>query len=116
MRLTIDMVRLAYSAYFSDDNFSSHADLVLLCMAVGIGQLEGRPMSASKIAQYIGMPRVTVLRKLADLRARGLIERPTRRAYTLGSLEVPGPKHSRIIAALQRRVHEASTELSKLDS
>ncbi|WP_369015478.1 hypothetical protein, partial [Escherichia coli] len=48
------------------------------------------------------MPRVTVLRKLADLRARGLIERPSRRAYTLGSLEVPGPAHSLIIAALQR--------------
>lgn len=116
MRLTIDMVRLAYTAYFAGDNFASGSELVLLCMAVGIGQLEGKPMSASKIAQYIGMPRATVMRKLAELQAMGLIERPTQRAYTLGMLETPGASHMRVIAALERRVHEASTELSKLGS
>lgn len=116
MRLTVDMMRLAYTAYFEGGNFGAGSDLVLLCMAVAIGQLEGRPMSANKIAQYVGIPRATVMRKLAELQTRRLIERPTPRAYILGTIEVPGPEHMRVIAALERRVREASTELSKLDS
>lgn len=112
----IDMMRGAYTAYFDDDNLASNSDLLLLCMAVGVGQMEGKPMSALKLAQYIGMPRPTAMRKLAELQALGLIQRPTRSKYTFGILETPSPVHARVIAALDRRVRDASTELSRLDT
>ncbi|WP_367949109.1 helix-turn-helix domain-containing protein [Paraburkholderia sp. NMBU_R16] len=51
--------------------------------AVAIGDLEGRPLTAYKLAQYIGMPRPTVIRKLASMTCAGLVERDARRRYLL---------------------------------
>ncbi|MHA6928273.1 hypothetical protein [Ralstonia pseudosolanacearum] len=48
--------------------FASNAPDVLLLCGVAIGDLEARPMTAYKLADYVGMPRGTVLRRLAMLR------------------------------------------------
>jgi DNA-binding transcriptional ArsR family regulator len=59
-----------------------HVETLLLLWTIYIGQAEGRPFSASKIAYYTGMPRVTVMRKLAPLIVAGKVERK-RRGYCL---------------------------------
>jgi predicted transcriptional regulator len=46
---------------------------VLLFMAVALGHAEGKPMGASKLAQYLHTPRTTVLRKLDRLMELGLV-------------------------------------------
>lgn len=38
--------------------------LLLIGSAIMVGHAENKPMNATKIAQYIGMPRSTVIRKL----------------------------------------------------
>ena len=54
--------------------FGTHAADILICMAVFMGHVEGRPMSPSKISTYLGIPRATVTRRLKVLRDDGLIE------------------------------------------
>ncbi|MHA6859537.1 helix-turn-helix domain-containing protein [Ralstonia pseudosolanacearum] len=62
--------------------FASNAGDVLLLVGVAIGDLEAKPMTAYKLADYVGMPRGTVLRRLAMLRRAGLVDKDGRR-YTL---------------------------------
>lgn len=63
--------------------FASHAGDVLLLVAVAIGDMEGKPMAAYKLAGYAGMPRGTVIRRLARMAHSGLVERGSRGRYTL---------------------------------
>lgn len=48
-----------------------------LCIGIciALGHLEGRPFTAGKIAQYLEVPRTTVLRRVQVLLRRGLIRR-----------------------------------------
>ena len=54
---------------------AAHADTVLVLQACYLGTLQGRPMSASKIAHFLGMPRTTVLGRLAFLIEHGYAKR-----------------------------------------
>jgi hypothetical protein len=48
---------------------------IVLAMTVFIGQYEGRPFTAHKLAQYLRMPRPTVTRKLEKMVREGVLER-----------------------------------------
>jgi hypothetical protein len=48
---------------------------IVLAMTVFIGQHEGRPFTAHKLAQYLRMPRPTVTRKLDKMVAEGVLAR-----------------------------------------
>jgi hypothetical protein len=49
--------------------------LTWVAAAVALGHAEGRPMNASKIAEYLKLDRVTVMRKLDKLIDAGIIVR-----------------------------------------
>ncbi|MCQ8223567.1 helix-turn-helix domain-containing protein [Burkholderia pseudomallei] len=70
-------------ALLRERRFASRAGDVLLLVGVAIGDLEARPMTAFKLAQYIGMPRPTVVRKLARMARAGLVVRDRRGRYGL---------------------------------
>jgi len=114
-KLALTIMRTASLVYFNEQNFGSCAPEVLMCIGIFIGQLEGRPMSAMKLAQYIGMPRATVIRKLTELMSRGLVERYGRSAYLLPLQEVNRHDVFSAVTMLVREIQTASTELSKLD-
>jgi hypothetical protein len=50
-------------------------ELFLVVSAVVVGHAEDKPMSATKIAHYLELPRTTVLRKLEQLVISGAFER-----------------------------------------
>lgn len=54
-------------------NQPADLDLVVVAFAVSIGHIEHRPMSASKIALYLDLPRTTVSRKLDELVRRDVV-------------------------------------------
>jgi hypothetical protein len=56
------------------DMFGTYADMLLVACGVVIGHTEGRPFTASKLAQFVGIPRTTALRKLETLVSLGVIE------------------------------------------
>lgn len=116
MKLTIELVHTASITYFGDDNFSSNCGDVLLGMSVGVGQLQGKPLSVSKLSQVSGMPRVTVMRRLQDMESRGLVERDIKGFYRLPAANMNTPEVMRSVASLSRCVRQASTALSKTDT
>ncbi|MDF3106943.1 helix-turn-helix domain-containing protein [Burkholderia semiarida] len=81
-RILDDMRQLSI-ALLRERRFASRAGDVLLLVGVAIGDLEARPMTAYKLASYVGMPRATVIRRLASLARAGLVERDGRRRYVL---------------------------------
>lgn len=79
----IETMRQLSLALLKQRRFASNASDTLLICAVAIGDLEDRPLTAFKLAQFIGMPRPTVIRRLARMTRDGLVRRDGRRRYTL---------------------------------
>jgi DNA-binding transcriptional ArsR family regulator len=92
------------------------ADVILIC-AVFVGQAERRPMSAAKIAEYVGIPRPTAIRHLARLEAAGMLRQDAKKHWSipfddkrrLGHLDATS-------ATLASHLRRAAEELSKLDA
>jgi predicted transcriptional regulator len=49
--------------------------LLLIGTAIMVGHAENKPMNATKIAHYVGLPRSTVIRKLNEFLRVGVIAR-----------------------------------------
>lgn len=81
-RILDDMRQLSI-ALLRERRFASRAGDVLLLVGVAIGDLEAKPMTAYKLASYVGMPRGTVVRKLARMARAGLVLRDGRGRYAL---------------------------------
>lgn len=115
-RFLLDMMRSAARVVLSAHYGASLADEVMLCAAVYIGHHEGRPMSAAKLADYIGMPRPTVIRKLADLELRGLVKPDAARRWHIAT-DSPdvAAKVASVIDVLLPLIHKTATSLSRLD-
>lgn len=116
-KLLIDMLRTSVNVFLLEENATSFGDELMICAAIFIGQAEGKPFTAGKIASYIGMPRPTVVRKLQSLLLRGFILSPDNKRWRL-ALE-RGDISARVnsnICALSQAVHRAAAELSKVDS
>ncbi|WOH61950.1 helix-turn-helix domain-containing protein [Bradyrhizobium sp. BWC-3-1] len=115
-KLLLDMSRLIATAFLDSEYPASDADALLLCAAIYIGQCERRPMTAGKLAEFIGMPRPTVTRKLSNLEARGLVIANSRKQWCIST---HNPKVTARIAALNNAplqlIHGSSAMLSKMD-
>ncbi|MCW0101048.1 helix-turn-helix domain-containing protein [Burkholderia pseudomallei] len=79
----LDDMRALSWMLLRERRFASNAPDVLLICAVAIGDLEAKPLTAYKLADFIGMPRPTVIRRLAAMARSGLMERDSRRRYVL---------------------------------
>jgi IclR helix-turn-helix domain len=87
----------------------AHTADLLICSAVYLGTTAGRPMTAAKLAAYVGIPRPTVIRHLRELERRRLVEHidglwrtapnlmQQRKQYDFSEL-------TKLIAAVQRRL------------
>jgi hypothetical protein len=62
--MLIDIMR-EYRSGYSDVNepFGTGVETLFIAACVALGDLEGKPFSASKVAAYLGVPRSTVIRK-----------------------------------------------------
>jgi hypothetical protein len=63
------LTRALYEISFPEDRsgFGSNLELLLVYIGVFIGDAEGRPTTATKIANYCGLSRSTVYRRLEEL-------------------------------------------------
>jgi hypothetical protein len=68
-RMYVNLTRTMHQLAFpkSKKGFGAELETMLVLMCVFIGDAEGRPMSASKIASFAGLPRATVYRRLEHL-------------------------------------------------
>lgn len=95
--------------------FGASADQVLLVGAVFVGQAEGRPMNASKLSEYVGMPRATVIRKLGSLSRRGVIERDGG-GYVLSKETLLNERSKDAMVRARKCLVDTAAKLSRLDT
>jgi predicted transcriptional regulator len=67
--LTGVMVRSVFGQKRADHS------LLLIGAAIMVGHAENKPMNATKIAHYVGLPRSTIVRKLKEFLDSGVITR-----------------------------------------
>lgn len=70
----IDILRVYSLNYFGHERLGENVEEILIGFALYIGQEQGRPLSATDIAEYLGMPRTTVARKLQNFERIGLLD------------------------------------------
>ncbi|WP_253641363.1 hypothetical protein [Bradyrhizobium sp. USDA 4545] len=58
--------------------FGSRTALLMIGAAVYVSTVEGRPITAKKLAGFVGQPRPTVVRRLRVLNRLGVLERTGR--------------------------------------
>jgi predicted transcriptional regulator len=77
-RLALAKAYIALTRVMIDSVFGKKpADhsLLLIGSAIMVGHAENKPMNATKIAHYVGLPRSTVIRKLNEFLRNGAIAR-----------------------------------------
>ncbi|WP_155755013.1 helix-turn-helix domain-containing protein [Burkholderia pseudomultivorans] len=111
-RTMLDTLREFCAAYLSRKRFGSRADELVLLAAVFVGQAEGRPMNASKLAAYAGIPRPTVIRKLQALARRGVLERIDGGLYALPARVVNSAAVLRAADASRKRIRRAAAAIA----
>jgi DNA-binding IclR family transcriptional regulator len=112
----IDMMRTVHGAYAPDaERFGTRLETFFIGLCVALGDMEGKSLSAAKIAVYMSVPRTTVIRRLNQLQKWGLIEHRRHRYYirekTLNSFV-----GMRSYQQVRRILGEATEELTVLDS
>lgn len=114
-RLTVEIVRSSIDIFFEGDRSASAID-VLICSGLFVGQAEGRLMTAGKLAEFVGVPRTTILRRLDALKERGIISGPVEKRWSMS--DDSSRVHARRAAtdALMRHFRKATAEVSKVDS
>lgn len=115
-RLVLDIMRCVSVLFLSEDSASQSHDFALISVGLFIGQAEGKPMSASKLASYIGMPRPTLIRKLRQLQSAG-IAKPALKGWRINTDD---PQVQRRLDVCKTEtlnlLRKATAELSRLDS
>jgi DNA-binding transcriptional ArsR family regulator len=114
-KMVMSMLRAVTTAYMDTQQYGSAADDALLLFAVYIGQAERRPMTANKLAAYVGMPRATVTRKLRALQAAGMVELDENGGACCVIDRLNKPDMVASIEASMQAVHRTAAELSKMD-
>lgn len=110
------MLRSMGNGYFGSTRYGGKADDAVLIYAVFIGQAEGRPMGAAKLAEFAGITRPTVIRKLAAMQKLGRVARDSRGCYTLSvDMLNSGEALHAAVAGIQA-IHRAARQLSKMDT
>lgn len=82
-RWYLSLTRTMHELTFPLDKagFGSSMELMLVFIGVFIGDAEGRPTTATKIAVHCGMARASVYRRLKQLMAMGKVTRERRNYY-----------------------------------
>lgn len=77
INLWISLTRYLHEAADADrqQRFGTQVGDLLVRAGIYLGTIEAQPMTAAKLAAYVGIPRPTVVRRLRALERRGLVER-----------------------------------------
>jgi predicted transcriptional regulator len=117
-RLALAKAYIALTRVMVDSVFGEKAadhSVLLIGTAIMVGHAENRPLNATKIAHYIGMPRSTVIRKLNEFLRAGVIARQGN-VYLLS--EERAHNQTKYVTEAMRifRTAEKSLKASKLDT
>jgi|SRR6516162_6552987 hypothetical protein len=116
VRLMIDIMRNLHGAYApSDEPFGTRLETFFVGFCVALGDIEGKPFSASKIAAYLHMPRTTVNRRLKRLENWNMVYRHSRR-YHVRDAMLNSLMGMRSYLQIRRMIAKAGDQLTVLDT
>jgi biotin operon repressor len=95
--------------------FGVRMESFFIGLCIAMGDIDGRPLSAGKIAAFLGMSRTTVVRRLKRLKSCGLVERQGR-YYYLQEKTLNPLIGMRTYEQMRRVLSKAVAELAILDS
>jgi hypothetical protein len=115
-RLMIDIMRNLHGAYApADEPFGSRVETFFIGLCIALGQFEQKPFSSTKIANYMRVPRTTVIRRLERLQSWGLIQRQGRH-YQVDDAALNSLLGLRSYQHIRRLLDKATVELTVLDT
>lgn len=116
-KLMLGLTKAIGLTFLKTKVYGSSSDLALLCAAIFLGQAEGKPMTAGKLSDFVGMPRSTVIRKLTQLAREGMVESLPGNRW---GIAMRTPEQRQIVNALIAEntsiIKKAAAQLSKLDT
>lgn len=115
LKMLLEIFRTYCGAYFPGKPFASCSDDLLLVAAIFIGQAEKRPMNPSKLSDFAGMPRPTVIRKLKSLETIGVLE-VHEGAYKVRPVKANGNSQLAAVRLSHKLIVTAAAKLSKMDT
>lgn len=115
-RLAMKLIQLVDVSFTKTGKFGSSADDVMLLLGIYIGQAEGRPMTAGKLAEYVGIPRATVIRKTREMQERGWLDQSEGAALTVPLHRLNSPDVMQSVEDATSAIIKAAADLSKLDA
>jgi hypothetical protein len=116
IRLMIDAMRSLHGTYApTHEPFGTRLETFFVGFCVALGDIEGKPFSASKIAAYLHMPRTTVMRRLKRLENWDIVYRHGRR-YHIRDTMLNSLMGMRSYLQIRRMISRASEELTALDT
>ena len=114
-RLMIDLVGTVHGAFApAGEPLGVRMESFFIGLCIAIGDIDGTPLSAGKIAAFLGMSRTTVVRRLKRLNSLGLVERQGR-YYYLREKTLNPLIGMRSYQQLRNALTKATAELSILD-
>lgn len=113
-RFVVELYRTGLNNYMPGELSGRRLECMCLGMCVGIGDFEGKPFTAAKLAVYMDMPRATVIRRLAQLQKAGVVVRNGRH-YCLKDATFNGVIGMRNYNHLRSMFTKTAAELSVLD-
>jgi len=112
-RLVLSLLRTVRNAYAPELTLEEASEFLFLMMHLFIGHVQGKPLSASRLAHVAEMPRTTVLRRLAVLIELGYLERIGNGYYLTAKANVPNQRH--VLLDHINNIQHAAKELSKIE-
>jgi predicted transcriptional regulator len=114
-KLLLEIMRVASCRLFKQPRYTSASDEVLIYAAIFLGHAEGRPMTAGKLADFIGMPRATVDRKVKLLAEKGFVSADHNKRWMVKTKgkDLPDGMDKMVEDAI-KLIRKAHAELSKM--
>ena len=115
-RLMIGVMRTVHCTYApASERFGTHLETFFIALCVAIGDIDGKPFCVAKIADYMCVPRTTVIRKLDQLQSWGLIARRGR-YYCMHEKALNSVDGMRSYKKVRSILADAIEELTVLDA
>jgi hypothetical protein len=113
VRMLLQLTKLIHERYYGEGAYGKDLEAMFIQFAVVVSQAEGAPTTAHKIAQYLGIPRSSVIRKLGELEKRGLIVRGNSH-YFIGGRKIGQGDAETFVARLVRVVARTTRDIETL--
>lgn len=116
LKALLEMMRMHCHGYFSGRRFGTSVADFLLLASIFIGQAEGRPMNPSKLANFAGLPRPTVIRKLRQFETGGLLINHHDGSHSVMAALMNSDDSLNAVEGARRLFERTAEQLSKMDT